>query len=691
MEHQDFEKLTVRFNSTHSMWDGKLKVGQNINITSASEVPRPNDLGGAGMEYLSRGMQPTLPVYTEDGDWSGPIGGGYSDRNNPLHMLYIHRNNRSNNKIAFGNIFAELTPIENLTFRSSLGLDYTYSHAFWVEEAYQTGFLGRSMNSLDEQMGQRLNWTWSNTLTYDLKLDNSVLNFLVGTEAIKENYHWMSAYKENFALNDDYDYILNLSAGTGLQTAAGEGTGHQLLSFFGKVNYSLSSKYLASVTLRYDGSSRFGTETQYGLFPAVTAGWRINNEDFFSVDVFSNLKLRAGIGRVGNQEIGDVARFGLYKPNYGKMYGGNALAWTATWLGQGTAYDLYGANTGTLPSGYSKEQSSNDALKWETTDELNIGLDFGLFEQKLFGSFDYFLRETRDILIRPPVPAAVGEGGQRWENGATVKNSGFEFVLGFQDSKGDFRYSILGSIQTFKDEITYLPEAVVRAYPGNLEKTILGHSQRALFGYQTSGIFQNQEEVDAHADQPGKGVGRLRYVDLSGNGSIGPEDQDWLGTSLPDAEYGINVDLTYKGFSLNVFMSGVAGKNAGDGWQGFATRVANGMNFGTESLDVWSASNTSSEIPSLSLVNANDEGRTSDFTLSNHSYFKFRTIQLSYSLSRTALQKIKLQQLRFFLMADNLILIADRSGANRYWGPDPEHGHGDPLPVAITLGVNVTF
>ena len=134
------------------------------------------------MEYLSRGMQPILPVYTEDGEWAGPIGGGFSDRNSPLHMLYIHRNNKNTAKIIFGNIFAELDIVENLRFRTSIGVDYTASHNWWVEESYQTGFLGRSMNSLEEEMGQRLNWTWSNTLTYDLKLDNSVFNFLAGAE-----------------------------------------------------------------------------------------------------------------------------------------------------------------------------------------------------------------------------------------------------------------------------------------------------------------------------------------------------------------------------------------------------------------------------------------------------------------------------------------------------------------------------
>ncbi|HJZ39818.1 MAG TPA: SusC/RagA family TonB-linked outer membrane protein, partial [Bacteroidales bacterium] len=631
----------------------------------------------------SRGMQPILPVYTEDGEWSGPVGAGFSDRNNPLHMLYIHRNNKNTAKLVFGNIYAEVTPIKNLLFRSSIGLDYTDQHDWWVEEKYQTGFLGRGQNSLRETMGNRMNWTWSNTLAYSLDINTHAFNFLVGMESIKENYHSMIAYKENFALNDDYDYILNLSAGTGLQTAGGTGTGHKLLSYFGKASYVFSDRYLASATLRYDGSSRFGSENQFGIFPAITVGWRINNEDFFNVAIVSNLKLRAGWGRVGNQDIGDVARFGLYRPDYGAMQG--------TWLGQGTAYDLLGINTGTLPSGYRKVQSANDALKWESTSEYNFGIDFGFLAEKITGSFDYFTRTTEDILINPPIPGAVGEGGNKWQNGATVKTIGFEFVLGYRDRIGDFTYDIMGSVQHFSDEITYLPAAVVRAYPGNVEKTIIGHSQRSLFGYQTDGLFQNQAEVDAHAAQPGKGVGRIRYLDLNSDGKIDPLDQDWLGTSLPKAEIGLNLDLGYRSWSLSVFMQGVAGRKNYDGWSGFSTRVANGMNFGKASLDAWTPNNTGSDLPALSLVNANDEGRSSDMVITNNSYFKVRTIQLSYKLPEQLTQSLRLQGFRLFILGENLVLLKDNKGKDRYWGPDPDTGFGYPLPIAVTLGLNVSF
>ena len=703
MRYQDFEKITMRLNSTHKVANGLLTVGQNLTLALTGEVPEPTDLGGAGMDGLARSMQATLPVYTESGDWAGPLGAGYSDRNSPLHMLYIHRNNRDNRKMAFGNVFAELTPIQNLRLRSSFGVDYTNSHDWWVEEAYQTGFLGRAVNSLDELNGDRMNWTFSNTATYDLTLGNSRASFLLGTEAIKETYHYQRGYKESFVLNDDYNYILNMSAGTGLQTVQGTTSGYQLLSYFGKVNYSFSNRYLASATLRYDGSSRFGTENQFGAFPAVTLGWRVNNEPFFNVDAVSNLKVRVGYGRVGNQEIGNEARFGLYKPNYSAMGDLRSPSWTAEWLGQGTAYDLNAANTGTLPSGFSKEQSENTALKWETTDEINVGVDFGFMDEKIVGSFDYFTRETRDILIMPPIPAATGEGGRRWENGATVENKGYELMLSMRDQIGEVSYNITGILTHFEDKVTFLPSSVVKAYAGNVEQTIIGRSQTSIFGYESDGIFQNQAEVDAHAEQIGKGVGRVRYVDRNGDGQVDSYDQTWLGTTLPDAEYGLNIELGYKQFTLTSFLSGVSGWYRGDNYLSFETRVSNGMNFGKHALtDAWTAQNPERDYPALSLVGPNDEGRTSTRTITNHSYLKLRNLQLSWRVPAELRSRLGVPPITLYVQGENLWVSYQKTGERKFWGKDPESRSGSgtrdtlilrgqarsPIPSRITFGMH---
>ena len=212
--------------------------------------------------------------------------------------------------------------------------------------------------------------------------------------------------------------------------------------------------------------------------------------------------------------------------------------------------------------------------------------------EKLYGSFDYFKRTTSDILIQPPVASAVGEGRQKWINGATKENTGFEFVLGYRNqTKKGLTYNIQGNLSSFHDKITELPEEVRTAYPGNAEKSILGHSEQSFFGYKTAGLFQNQAEVDAHANQIGKGVGRIRYVDLNKDGVIDAKDQDWLGTALPKFEYGLRVDFTYKDFDLSLFGSGVSGRHSYVDYIFLNNFLNTRENRGPGVLDAWTPQN----------------------------------------------------------------------------------------------------
>src|SRR5690606_34633606 len=311
--------------------------------------------------------------------------------------------------------------------------------------AFQEGFLGRDINSLNRITNSQLTLTWSNTARYQLVKGKSTFNFLAGIEAISHDLDEFGAYREGFSSQTrDFFY---LDAGTGRTTVMGRGTGNRLLSQFGKINYSFDEKYLASVTLRRDGSSRFGEENKYGFFPAVTVGWRIVNEQFMQdADFVSDLKLRAGLGRVGNQDIGDVARFGLFETRYGTIAG--------AYTNIGTAYDLNGNDTGILPSGFVAVQGANLGLKWESTQELNVGVDFGFMNDRLYGSFDYFTRETTDSLIRPPIASAIGEGQIRWVNGATKENKGFELVLGYRGEGNGITYNVTGNLGRFREKIT---------------------------------------------------------------------------------------------------------------------------------------------------------------------------------------------------------------------------------------------
>ena len=400
----------------------------------------------------------------------------------------------------------------------------------------------------------------------------------------------------------------------------------------------------------------------------------------------SDLKLRAGAGRVGNQDIGDNARFGLYRTNYGTV--------VQSYGPVGTAYDLSGVGTGSLPSGYVSVQAANPDLKWESTDELNLGIDFGFLNNKFTGSFDYFTRKTKDILIQVPYAAIEGEGRSKYLNGATKNNKGFEFVINYQNTAGKFTYNINANIGSFHDKITYLPASVVRSYPGNVEKNILGQSQTAMFGYITDGLFQNEQEVAASAAQPGKGIGRIRYKDLNKDGKIDALDQNWLGNQLPDFSYGIGGNIGYKNFMLSFFLAGVQGISLSNGIKSstdFVGTVA-GMNYGTRTLEAWTPQNTGSSIPAVSLVNANDETRSSDYFIENASYLKLRNLQLGYNLPAGIVKRMHMTDLRFYLLGENLFTISDRKGVNQFTGPDPENpSNYYPRPTRLTLGLNLTF
>lgn len=679
--YTNFDRYSLRINSSTTLLNGKLKVGENLELSRSTETLATNDLGGASVQNLAVTLSPTIPVFTTEGKYAGALGAGYPDRNNPVHMQYINRWDKNNEVITFGNVYAQLEPLKNLFLKTSFGVDYSTTLNKNIDIAFQEGFLARTVNSLAKTQGQRLGLTWSNTINYQFDWGLSRFNLLGGSEAIQGNFDQFGAYREGFAIQtDDYMYF---NAGSGRSTNSGNATGNRLLSFFGKVNYSFSDKYLASATLRRDGSSRFGSENRYGLFPALSLGWRINNEAFFSnFTSVSNLKLRVGVGRVGNQEIGDAASYALFEPRYGTLQG--------LYHNIGTAYDLNGTDGGALSSGFVSVQAGNPNLKWESTEELNLGLDFGFFNGKINGSFDYFTRTTTDILILPPIASAVGEGRLKWLNGATKSNKGWEFLLSYTSNAGALAYTISGNASHFSDKITKLPEEVRTAYPGNVEKTILGHSQTSLFGYRTDGIFQSQAEVDAHAIQTGKGIGRIRYLDLNKDGKINSLDQDWLGTSLPSIEFGLRIDLEWKNFDFSIFGSGVAGKNGSDPMKSLNSFAAVGSNNGIGVLNAWTPQNPNSNVPMLSLVNTNNETRPSDFFQVNGSYFRLRNVQLGYSFPKFNIKKVSIESLKFFLIGQNLLVIK----AKEYTCKDPERIgslNNWPLPTTITFGLNLTL
>lgn len=681
VKYTNYEQFTFRINSSLNSLNKRIKVGEDLQIVSGTQTPIGSGQGGTTLDLAVLDL-PILPVYAEDGSFAGPVGSGFSNRMNALEVAELSKNWKNHDKSAYGTIYLELSPITNLIFKSSMGIDYGLTQDIIINPTFQSGILSLPINNYSNNIRQNFNWTWDNTLNYHHEMGEHKLTILAGMEAITDKTSFLDGYKEGFLLQTP-NYF-QIDAGTGLSSLSGNESGYQLLSYFSKVNYSYKSKYLASITLRADGSSRFGQNNKFGFFPALSVGWRISDENFMknNFGFISQLMLRGGMGHTGNQKIADNARFGLFIPGYGLLSGRHNL---------GSAYDLNGAHSGTLPSGVIQTQTANPNLKWETTNEINIGTDFGFLDQKITGSFDYFVRNTYNILILPPHLAVLGEGGTLWENGATMKNKGWEFVLGYDNHQiGDFSYQVSASVGSFKDEVTYLPASVVSAYPGNAKKTIIGHSLSAMFGYVADGIFQNQKEVDNSAVQPGKDVGRIRYKDLNGDGVINVMDQTWLGNSLPDFEFGLNTVLGYKKFSLSFFLQGVQGIMEYNSEKNQATFLGAfaGQNNTTLILNAWTPQHPNTDIPAVSNFDSNDEERTSSYQIENGSYIKLRNIQLGYTLPKRIQQSLKMNSAEVYISGSQLFTIKTKD----FTSPDPENpGSFYPISRSFTIGIHASF
>jgi len=672
-------KYNARYNSNYNFFNGRLKIGETLSATYMKDPILPT----SSITLLSLIENPIIPVHTVDGGWGGPVA-GMDDRDNPVRLIEDNKQNVNAFGRVFGNAYIDVAILPNLRFKTTYAADFAGNYYRSLQLPYVAGFLSNPANQVGQSTDYEVTETWQNQLTYDLNFGKNKFNFLLGEENIKDKYQNFNASAQGLALNDiNYAY---LSAGTTNIVVNGGGSGDALQSYFGKATYSYDDKYLASATLRRDGSSRFGQDNRYAYFPAGSVGWRVSQEDFIkeNVPVISDLKLRYGWGQTGNQNIpGSYPTYSLYQSIYG-----NGAAFSGD---SGSAYDLNGKGSGTLPSGFTSIQTGNPQLKWETTTQSNFGLDFGLFNNKFTGSFDYFIKNTTNILIDPPYLAVLGEGGSEYLNGASMENKGFETLLSYTGNiSHDVSFNVTGNIAAYRNKVTKLPSDVLTGYPGNgTTETILGRSINSEYGYVVQGIFSSQAEVTNSAAQPGKGLGRIRYEDLNNDGIIDQNDQKFLGTSDPNFTYGLNTSIGYKNFNLTFFFQGVEGGLVYNSYKYLTdfTSLAPGSNWGTRTLQAWTPQNNKSTIPALTLIDANNEGRYSTYFLESGSYLKLRNIQLAYDL-KNALKKIKIQRATVYIQASNLLKF--KSGS--YTGPDPENpGNAYPIPVITTIGVNFSY
>lgn len=677
-----FNRVTARINSDYKLFDDRVTIGENLSLSKT----RNSALQGKDLQDRARLIQPLVPVRSLDGGWGGPSS-NMSDRQNPVRLIEDNKQNHEDVFRLFGDVNLSVEILKGLTFRSKLGLDYT---GYWkrdMQKTYVSGFLSEKTAKLDTHSNYGGNWILSNTLQYKFDWGKSNFDLLIGQEMMKYKLEEMSAGRDGFLLEtEDYMY---LNAGENNFRNSGKADSYALSSFFGKINYSYDNKYLASFTLRRDGSSRFGANHRWGTFPAFSLGWRVSEEAFFekAKNVVSDLKLRYGWGKTGNQEIDNYAAFGLYAARYYT---------DPTWeRDEGTAYDMTGAGQGQLQSGFLRTQRANPDLKWEATTQHNAGIDFGLFNQMFTGSIDYFFKKTDDILVKPPYIATIGFGGDRWVNGASMENSGIEWMLSYTHRIGEVDLTVTGNIATYRNKITKLPEDVINSYPGNgNDQTILGRPWKSLFGYVADGLFQSQQEVDAHADQPGKGVGRIRYQDINEDGKINDEDRTWLGVEDPKFLYGLNVNLSWNNFDFSMFWNGQVGSHAYNDQKGYTDFFGffGGQNYGARLLDAWRPDHTDSTIPAVSSSDVNNEQRRSSYFVENTSFLKLANLEIGYRLPGRWLQPARMESARVYLSGQNLLTIKKGWGDNAFTGVDPETPNlAYPVPRAFTVGVNVSF
>ncbi|WP_106831271.1 SusC/RagA family TonB-linked outer membrane protein [Parabacteroides pacaensis] len=666
IKYTNFTRINARINSDYRFLNDRLRVGENVTISNWKEILKPG-----GIEELTIAQHPIIPVYDINGGYAGPTQ-GIGDKPNPIRLLDQQKENRSEQWRIFGNMYIEIEPLKNLVFRSNLGVNYRPGFFSNFEPKWSEGDRNVDKNNLYTKSDYDRDWVWSNTLAYNLTLGQHSLSALAGMEAKEYRNEWLDGKRYDYLLEDiDFRY---LSAGDGAQTNGGLASKVRMVSYFGKLNYSFQDKYLLSGTVRRDASSRFGRNNNAGVFPAVSGGWRISQENFMKdVEAVNDLKLRVSWGKNGNDMIDNEATYNKYITDLNK--GG---------------YDLNGINQGVIPNGVIKTRTGSSNVKWEVTTQTNVGIDLAMLKNRLLLTLDYYNKDTKDMLIDRPYIAIIGEGGYMAYNGASLNNKGVEASLTWRDHIGkDFNYEVTLNGSFYKNKITDLPEDIYYTWGGGngINKSIVGQPLGSWMGYKTNGLYRTEEDLNDGIDQPGKGLGRIRYVDLNDDKVIDEKDRTWLGSDRPKFVGGLNIALNYKQFDFSAFFSGMVR----DAWNNsrFYTdffQLWTG-NHGTRLLNAWNPQeNFNSDIPALTALNLNDEGRGSEYFIENGSYLKMKNIQLGYTLPQAIASKLKMTNFRVYVQGQDLFTWTKYSGA------DPEGlGYPYPLPRSFTFGLSFGF
>lgn len=700
MKYTGYKRYSLRANTEFNV-NKRVRVGQNFQVAYGERIAQANGNNAESnpISFAYR-IQPIIPVYDVAGNFAGTRGGDLDNANNPVALLYRNKDNVQKEIRLFGNAFAEVDILPNLTARTSFGIDYNlYNYRNYIIRDIESAE-ARGSNQLTTNNNYEWTWTWYNTLTYNLSLgDRHRFNVIAGTESIKNYFETFDATRTNFAVDDIENRYL--SAGTGVQTNNGGASNWRLASEFAKVNYALDDKYLIDLTVRRDRSSRFAPEYRSAVFPAASVGWRVSKENFFKpLTLVDDLKFRAGLGQTGNQEIGNYNSFTQFSTNPATSF-----------------YDINGTRTSAVP-GYELTQFGNAKAKWETTTSLNIGFDASLLKNRLTVNFDWYTRTTSDMLFPVSAPLTQGVATNPFQNIGEMRNRGIDLMINYGDKIGSsgLTYNIGANFSTYRNTVTKTNGDPSTQYFGinderiqNFVVTQQNYPIASFFGYTIDGIFQTNEEAKAYlpqfgtttANNPENVAGRFRFRDVNGDGVINSGDLSIIGNPHPKFTYGLNINLNYKNFGLTLFGQGVQGNqifNYVKYWTDFPTFAGNRS---TRMLyQSWRPGKTDAILPQL---RASDQISIlpSTYYLESGSYFRMKNIQLTYQLPQTLLNKLKMGATSVYVQGQNLFTVTNYSGMdpeinlrNYTAGNDRQIGvDGGSYPVAKTIlvGLNLSF
>lgn len=677
----DYTRLNLRATSSYNVNEW-LKVGENISFMTSHGRTAMNNAASAQASVLSAAlaMAPWDPVYYPEGaksftgeDLSGRLSAASNFKNvtHPYAMVnYSHPMDYSERWV--GDIFVEIKPIKDMTWRSDVSMDLTNNRHRLFKEAYQLSQYDKmDKNFIEKSMSRYSTIIVENTLTWMKEFGKLNVN-LMGGQTL-EQYQYESLSGSGSAILVPRETNWYLAQTTEDRNPAGDGASrNRRLSFLGRAHFSWASRYMLTLNFRADGTSKF-KEHVWGYFPSAAAAWRIDNEPWFNKPAWvESLKFRAGWGRIGNDKIGDNASVQTIF-NSGPTFVDYVLGADQQLAGGATILTLV-----------------NSGIKWETTEQLNAGVDFGLWRNKLTGTVDLFQRDTKEMLLGVTAPAHVGNRYAPTANVGTVRNQGIEITLDHRNHVGDWDYSVGGNVSFIKNELTALNGGA----PVYGDRTISteGLPLYTFWGYKYEGIYQSAEEVAEHLYAPGAAEnyapGDARYTDINGDGQIDNDDLTDLGNPFPWLTYGLNASANWRNFDLQIFFQGVYGNEIYNALRLRTEGTGNESVLSTTMRNVWTADNPGGTIPNP-FGGSHNRDNNSRYVESG-AYLRLKNLQLGYTLPETLTQKAGISRARVYLSGSNLLTLTP------YTGYDPEVGGGVdygnyPQSRTVMLGLNLNF